>query len=81
LSHLYYSSAIHNIAGYHVRCNTKAMVHTCKVNTKEELHQRSLSTARSTHNTAVLCSYTFPGYMDLKTYPGQWRALQITCTE
>jgi len=43
---------------YHVWGYMKPMVYAHKVNTREELLQRILSTARSTNNTAVLFKVT-----------------------
>ena len=47
-----------NPLDYHVWGYMKAMVYAHKVNMREELLQRVLSTARSIHNAAVLCKVT-----------------------
>jgi hypothetical protein len=51
-------SPVLNPLDYHVRGYMKAMVCAHKVNTREELHQRILSTARSINNAALLRKVT-----------------------
>jgi len=47
-----------NPLGYHVWGYMKAMVYAHKVNTRDELLQRILTTVRNTNNVAVLCKFT-----------------------
>ena len=47
-----------NPLDYHMWGYMKAMVYEQKVNTREELHQRILSAARSINNAAVLRKFT-----------------------
>jgi hypothetical protein len=51
-------SMLNALAYYHVWGYMKAMVYAHKVNTREELLQRILSTARSINNAALLRKVT-----------------------